>query len=123
FTHFNVAFASLMGGNALSDADMNAYRDFVNTIRFEPNPNQNLDRTLPATLPGVVGDPRAGFTFFTTTTIHPGTTCATCHQLPNGSGRFIVTGSTLGETTQDFKVPHLRNFYQKLDFNAAPGAS
>src|SRR6267142_1587346 len=39
FTHFNGAFASLLGGSTLSATNMNAYRDFINTIRFEPNPN------------------------------------------------------------------------------------
>jgi YVTN family beta-propeller protein len=124
FTHFNMAFASLLGGAALSDTDMNAYRDFINTVRFEPNPNQNLDRTLPASLPGVIGNPRTGFTNFTTIQVAPGTTCATCHQLPNGSGRFIVTHSTFAPGPgQDFKVPHLRAIYQKLDFNTTPGGS
>jgi YVTN family beta-propeller protein len=124
FTHFNLAFTNLMGGNALSDADMTAYRDFINTVRFEPNPNQPLDRTLPTSLPGIPGNPRIGFTNFTINTIHPGTTCATCHQLPNGSGRFIVSAGTIGPPMfQDFKAPHLRNVYQKLDFNPTPGAS
>src|SRR5262245_65958105 len=62
FTHFNGAFASLLGGSALSAADMTAYRDFINTIRFQPNPNQNLDRTLPASFAGA--NHRAGFTNF-----------------------------------------------------------
>jgi len=124
FTHFNLAFTNLMGGNALSDVDMNAYLDFINTVRFEPNPNQPLDRTLPTSLPGIPGNPRIGFTNFTINTIHPGTTCATCHQLPNGSGRFVVSAATIGPPMfQDFKVPHLRNVYQKLDFNPTPGAS
>src|SRR5439155_25127007 len=45
FTHFNVAFPGLMGDSALSTADINAYRDFINTIVYQPNPNQNLDRS------------------------------------------------------------------------------
>ncbi|MEJ0089533.1 MAG: hypothetical protein WDM80_07285 [Limisphaerales bacterium] len=124
FTHFNMAFSTLLGGSSLSDADINAFRDFINTIQFEPNPNQNLDRTLPTSLPNVAGNPRIGFTNFAVNTFIPGTSCTTCHQLPNGSGRFIVTAMTLGPgTNQDFKVPHLRNVYQKLNFNPAPGAS
>lgn len=123
FTHFNGAFATLLGGSALSTADMNAYRDFINTIRFEPNPNQNLDRTLPTFLPGVLGNPRIGFTNFSINTVAPGTTCASCHAFPNGSARFLVTKATFGDQSQDFKVPHLRNIYQKVDFNPTPGAS
>ena len=34
FTHFNGAFDSLLGGSALSAADMDAYRDFINTLVF-----------------------------------------------------------------------------------------
>ena len=52
FTHFNLAFDSLLGGSMLSQSDMNAYRDFINTIRFEPNPNQNLDRSMPTNFAG-----------------------------------------------------------------------
>jgi hypothetical protein len=29
---------------------MTAFTNFINTIAYQPNPNQNLDRTLPATL-------------------------------------------------------------------------
>jgi YVTN family beta-propeller protein len=67
FTHFNIAFTNLLGGVALTDADMNAYRDFINTIRFEPNPNQTLDRQLPSSLPGFEGNPQTGFTNFINT--------------------------------------------------------
>jgi len=122
FTHFNLAFSSLLGGSSLPDADMNSYRDFINTIRFEPNPNQSLDRTLPASLPGVTGNPRSGFTNFAITTFAPGTTCTSCHGLPEGSLRIIIN-SNFFQLFQDFKVPHLRNVYQKLNFNPTPGAS
>jgi len=54
FLHFNGAFGSLLGGPILSAADMVAYRAFINTVVFQPNPNQNLDRTLPATLGGAI---------------------------------------------------------------------
>lgn len=117
FTHFNGAFASLLGGSALSPADMDAYRDFINTIRFEPNPNQNLDRTLPASFAGA--NPRAGFTNFVFDKYvgnqQLGLSCNDCHALPTGSASFIVAASALQES-QDFKVPHLRNLYQKTAF-------
>jgi len=118
FTHFNGAFASLLGGSALSATDMNAYRDFINTIRFQPNPNQNLDRTLPISFAGA--NPRAGFTNFVfdnyVGTPQLGISCNTCHALPTGSARFIVAAAALQES-QDFKVPHLRNVYQKTSLN------
>ena len=53
-----------------------------------------------------------------------GLTCSSCHTPPPGPGsdRLIISGTALQES-QDFKVPHLRNIYQKLDFNNAAGAS
>ena len=52
FTAFNSSFSSLLGGNQLSTSDMAAYQNFVNTIVFQPNPFQNLDRSLPTSLNG-----------------------------------------------------------------------
>ena len=124
FLHFSGAFDSLLGGTALSAQDMQAYRAYINTIVFQPNPNQNLDRTLPASFAG--GDPNAGRNTFFNEQYQPvlGLACTTCHTGPPGSGsdRLIFDRQALGES-QDFKVPHLRNVYQKLNFNNAPGAS
>jgi hypothetical protein len=128
FTHFNIAFPGLMGNASLSDADMNAYRDFINTINFQPNPNQNLDRTYPTNFNG--GDANAGRnTFFFTNYVGPvtgpgGLQCNSCHTGPPGPGSdsLIIPASALQES-QDFKVPHLRNAYQKLNFNNAVGTN
>ena len=111
FTSFNGAFASLLGGTVLLPEDMNAYRDFINTVRYEPNPNQNLDRTLPASFAG--GDPNAGGVTFQNVPYQTGLTCNTCHSLPTGTNRLIIPAAALQES-QDFKVPQLRNAYQKL---------
>jgi YVTN family beta-propeller protein len=51
FAAFNGAFAALMGGTQLSDADMAAFTNFINTVTYMPNPNQNLDRSLPTAVP------------------------------------------------------------------------
>jgi len=124
FMHFNGAFSSLLGGAALSDADMNAFRAFINTLRFQPNPNQNLDRTLPVTFAGA--NPRAGFTNFVfdhyVGTPQLGISCNDCHALPTGSASFLIAASALRES-QDFKVPHLRNLYQKTSVNRRANAS
>ncbi len=118
FSAFNGAFASLLGGTLLSAADMTLYRDFINTIRFQPNPNQNLDRTLPASFPP--GDPNpgnavAGRNSYLNEFYQPALACNTCHSLPTGTARLIIPGSALQES-QDFKVPQLRNLYQKTFF-------
>jgi YVTN family beta-propeller protein len=121
FTHFNGAFASLLGGVVLSDTDIGAYRDFINTINFEPNPNQNLDRSYPTNFAG--GNADAGRNAFFFTNYTTGLTCNSCHTGPPGPGsnRLIIPASALQES-QDFKVPHLRNIYQKMDFNNATNA-
>jgi YVTN family beta-propeller protein len=126
FTHFNVAFPGLMGSSALSAADINAYRDFINTIAYQPNPNQNLDRTYPTNFAG--GDANAGRNaFFFTNYTGSGATalqCTVCHTGPPGPGsnKVIIPAAALQES-QDFKVPQLRAIYQKLHFNNAPGTN
>lgn len=122
FTHFNVAFPGLMGTTALAANDMAAYRDFVNTLVFQPNPNQNLDRTYPTNFAG--GNAAAGQNAFFFTNYTSGLKCTTCHTGPPGVGsdRLIIFQQALQES-QDFKVPHLRNIYQKLNFNTTPGAN
>ena len=120
FLHFNGAFDSLLGGTMLSPADMQAYRAYINTIQFQPNPNQNLDRTLPLSFKN--GNPRAGFTNYTISQYQPGLTCNTCHTLPTGGNAAIIDGRVLGGDGQDIKVPHLRNIYQKLNISHAPGS-
>jgi len=123
FLHFNGAFDSLLGGTILSPADMQEYRTFINTIVFQPNPNQNLDRTLPATFAG--GNPNAGRNTFFNEQYQPllSLSCTTCHTGPPGTGSdgLIFDRQALAET-QDFKVPHLRNVYQKQNFNNTNGA-
>jgi DNA-binding beta-propeller fold protein YncE len=125
FLTFNGAFDSLLGGSLLSAADMQAYRDFINTIRFSPNPNQNLDRTLPTSFPtrNGIGNAEAGRNTFLNEFYQAGLqlSCNRCHAVPTGSTPTIVAAAAL-EESQDFKVPHLRNVYQKLNVNFAPGA-
>lgn len=123
FLHFNGAFISILGGSVLSAADMVTYRDFINTISFEPNPNQNLDRTYPTNFAG--GNAVAGRNTFFNEQYQPSLqlACTTCHTGPPGPGsdKMIFDRAALNES-QDFKVPHLRNVYQKLNVNFAPGA-
>jgi YVTN family beta-propeller protein len=124
FMHFNGAFDGLLGGGILSDADMTLYRNFINTMVFQPNPNQTLSRGLPTTFEG--GDPAAGRNTFVNTTYATlggiiQLRCNTCHALPRGTDNGFTPALALQEP-QDFKVPHLRNVYQKMRFTNAPGA-
>jgi DNA-binding beta-propeller fold protein YncE len=125
FNKFNVAFPGLVGSAAqLADADMQAFSDFILQVTYPPNPIRNLDNSLtPAQ--------QAGRAFFfnqtpegqeiPSDTIH---NCNGCHVLdPNGNASFGVPkpgffGSdgrySFEAETQFFKVPHLRNLYQKV---------
>lgn len=129
FNRFNPAFKSLMGApDTLSGADMQTYTDFIMTVVFPPNPNQNLDRTYPTAPPGQPSAERGRFEFVTNP--HDGgLRCQDCHQSqpPNepfrvspGADRFLIPGPALQES-QAFKIPHLRNLYEKTGFRDAAG--
>jgi DNA-binding beta-propeller fold protein YncE len=123
FTHFNVAFPGLMGTSALSTADMTAYRDYINTIVYQPNPNQNLDRSYATNFPGG-GDAQAGRNFFFATNYTAGLNCTDCHTGPPGPGsNRTITPAVALQESQDFKVPQLREIYQKTHFNNLAGTN
>ncbi len=120
FAAFNSAFDTLMGNVQISTDDMTAYTNFVNTILFQPNPNQNLDRTMPATFDG--GNPNQGIQDYNnlvlTNLVTGKKTCNSCHLANPGNG----PGSNLQIDALDFrpqplKNPHLRSVYQRLLFN------
>jgi YVTN family beta-propeller protein len=149
FQHFNQAFVGLMGMNGtcsvsggfctetadcpsgqlclgLSTADIDAYADFIMTVNFPPNPFQNLDGTLPTSVPvplqtggGATTNANAanGSTIFSSLNLDGGVfACALCHELPAGTSRNLFNGQ-LEVESQDFKIPHLRNMYEKVGFN------
>ncbi len=108
FMAFRPAFEKLLGGEELERERMQAFADFALTLRYPPNPIAPLDGSLTPPQergrdlfnssgerngPGGDGDP-----------------CFSCHTLPLGAdGRASFEG-----LTQDMKVPHLRNLYQKV---------
>jgi len=118
FAAFNGAFASLMGGTQLSDADMANYTTFINSILYLPNPNQTLERGFPASLNG--GNPAQGLQDFLTV---PGTlpgknTCQACHQTNPGPGtNLLIRPAADTQAAQPMKIPQLRAIYQKNLFD------
>ena len=121
FIAFNPAFDSLLGGPQLPAADMDAYRLFVETLTFPPNPNQQLDRTLPASFAG--GNPSAGRNTYLNENYTQTLRCNTCHLANPGPGtNKTLTPAAALQESQNFKVPQLRNIYQKNFFNDTPGA-
>jgi YVTN family beta-propeller protein len=121
FLAFNEAFNLLLGSKQLSDTEMQAFEAYIDTIAFQPNPNQNLDRTLPTSLDG--GNAVTGQYDFLHVQINsiPNNFCNNCHTSNPGPGSdlYIVTRPNL---PQPLKVPTLRNIYQKQNFSNANGS-
>jgi DNA-binding beta-propeller fold protein YncE len=136
FKSFNVAFPGLVGdAQQLSDADMSAYATFALQISYPPNPNRNLDNSLtPAQALGasVYFQTNPDGSELPSDRFH---NCNGCHTLDrNGNlgqsphpGFFGSNGRISFEAeSQSFKVPHLRNAYQKLGMyspSVSPGHS
>jgi DNA-binding beta-propeller fold protein YncE len=113
FKAFNVAFEGLLGrGSELTEAEMQAFTDFILTVRYPPNPIRALDDSASAA-------EAAGESFFRNTIVDGNLTCMGCHALPLGTDGL----SSIEGEPQEFKIPHLRNMYQKIGmFGVPPGA-
>ncbi len=118
FNKFNVAFEGLLGRSSpLADADMQAFTDFALQITYPPNPIRALNNSL-------TPDQQAGRDFYFQSASDPSGACVSCHTLdPNGNRQFGVSAPgffgtdgryTAEPETQFFKIPHLRNMYQKV---------
>src|SRR6185436_19180087 len=122
-SNFNPAFTSLLGSpRQLNTAEMSAFTAFVQTLAYPPNPNENLDRTVPnpATGPSAT---RGQQLFSSTAFDKVAISCNVCHNTSlfgSGTSRIIIPAAELGES-QDFKAPQLRGMYQKLGMVNAPG--
>ncbi len=121
---FNPAFVSLLGSQRQLDAnELAAFTALVRTLAYPPNPNQNLDRTLPN--PATGPNPARGQQIFINDRTDQQTlTCNQCHTAVPGNGtgtnRLLIPALALQES-QDFKVPQLRGLYQKTGLQRAPG--
>jgi hypothetical protein len=117
---FKPAFLSLLGRPAaFPDSEMAAFNAFTMPIAYPPNPNRFLNDSL-RDAPPSVASARRGRVFFMNATVDGGR-CVDCHALPAGTNRLMVPDNAL-LSDQDMKVPHLRNMYKKIGFNAAPGS-
>ncbi|GIW41769.1 MAG: hypothetical protein KatS3mg076_2346 [Candidatus Binatia bacterium] len=109
FKKFNVAFEGLLGrARELTDEEMQRFTDFILEVVLPPNPIRALDGSLDA-------EQQAGRDFYfnvVSDTVFP---CNGCHVLDPSQGFFGTDGrSTFEGESQFFKVPHLRNLYQKV---------
>jgi YVTN family beta-propeller protein len=110
FKAFNVAFPGLVGRDEgeLADADMSAFTEFALRLTYPPNPIRNLNNSLNT-------QEQAGATLYSGRITDVVANCNGCHRLDRGDGFFGTSGGTTFENeTMEFKVPHLRNAYQKV---------
>lgn len=124
FKKFNPAFVGLIGRQSpLTAEEMQAFTDFILQVTYPPNPIRNLDNSLTP----LQAEGRA---------LHFGQVsdsafnCNVCHVLDaNGNKEFNVAKpgffgtdgrSSLRPEPQFFKVPHLRNLYQKVGMFGMP---
>jgi YVTN family beta-propeller protein len=121
---FNGAFASLLGGPMLSAQEMAAFKAFVQSLVFPPNPNQpNQFQNRPP------NEQQGGFGFFSFNQLFgpPGPSgninCSQCHLVTNfqvGSDNRITPAANLQES-QSVKVAPFRGLYQKVGMSRTPG--
>ncbi|MCO6413616.1 MAG: hypothetical protein J5I92_12835 [Thiogranum sp.] len=115
FKKFGVAFEGLLGRAVPgSDAEMQAFADFILQVLPPPNPIRKLDDSLTA-------KQSAGRTFYFNAISDGITTCNGCHVLNPGQGFFGTDGRGSFEfESQHFKIPQLRNLYSKVGMFGMP---
>jgi hypothetical protein len=87
---------------------MQAFTDFILQVTYPPNPIRNLDNSLTA-------GQQAGRDMYLGAISDTLQNCNGCHRLIPTAGFFGTDGfSSFEGETQIFKVPHLRNAYQKV---------
>lgn len=110
FLAFAHAPVTLLGGDGdFTTNEMSRLRQYVNSIRFPPNPNRNLDGSLKTSFEA--GNPVTGFNLYQVGNLDF-VQCVTCHTLPTGGLGEIISANLLAEA-QSMKVPQLRNMYEK----------
>ncbi|MCA9512742.1 MAG: hypothetical protein KC560_18680 [Myxococcales bacterium] len=117
FLAFDVAFDALLGRDEgpLPPAEMEAFRAFAMELRYPPNPIRQLandDRSDEASGRNVFDN---AITTGLPLQFDATRMCRTCHAVDPASGRFGTNALSIDEfVDQDFKIPHLRNLYQKV---------
>ncbi len=109
FRNFIVAFEGLVGMHGTITApEMQQFADFALELMIPPNPIRALDNSLSA-------DATAGRNIFFNLITDTVSTCNGCHTLDPLNGFYGSGGEqTFEGETQHFKVPHMRNLYDKV---------
>jgi hypothetical protein len=117
---FNAAFVGLLGGDReLTDAEMAAFKEFLRSVVYPPNPNRNIDNTLRERVGD--GDPRQGEKIYFNQGIDLGfAKCNDCHEAyegGTGTNRTVTPRNLLINPHQSIDVPQIRNQYEKSGFS------
>jgi mono/diheme cytochrome c family protein len=112
FKEFNDSFVSLLGRKEALTADqLQQYTRFAMQMVMPPNPVRALDGSLDA-------NQAAGKKIYNeVNSITDLGSCNNCHTLDPAAGKFGTAGLLSFEGprfSDNFKVPHLRNMYQKV---------
>lgn len=124
FKKFNTAFEGLNGRDSgLTEEELQAFTDFVLELTYPPNPIRNLDNSL-------TPEQQAGKEIYFGEVSDRVFNCNDCHVLDiNGNAEFGVSKpgffGTDGKNTfvgfpQHYKIPHIRNMYQKVGMFGMP---
>ena len=120
FNNFNPAFPGLVGRESeLAPADMQKFTDFALEIMLPPNPNRAIDNSLtPAQQAGhdfYFGARRSDGLANDINGQQLGFNCNGCHEVDPAEGEFGTSRRASFENEEQiFKIPHLRNMYQKV---------
>lgn len=118
FKRFNPAFDGLIGrGSQLTEAQMQAFTDFILKVLPPPNPNRALDNSL-------TPDQVAAEDFYFNTISDTVFACNGCHTLNPAAGFFGTDGRmTFEGEPQVFKIAHLDNVYTKVGMFGMPAVA
>ena len=121
---FTSGFTGVLGAAAPpAMTQMQQLSNFYATLAFPPQPNRAFNDSLPASVPGFIGNPAAGAALFSGPAISGApASCTQCHATPSGAGVTIISGATLGQP-QGLKAPQLRNLYQNTGFDKTSQSS
>jgi YVTN family beta-propeller protein len=115
FNRFIVAFEGLLGNaGPIPTPDMQAFADFILEVTYPPNPIRALDDSLS-------GAAQDGHDLYFGAVTDGVANCNGCHVLDASQGFFGGDGrSSIELEPQEFKIPHLRNMYQKVGMFGMP---
>ena len=116
FEKFNPAFVGLLGRSSqLTPTEMDQFATFAMGIIYPPNPEMSFNRAHS-------GIAAQGETLYFGRNTDGVGNCNTCHTVDRSAGFFGTDGDSSQEgETQEFKIPHLRNMYQKTGMFNQPG--